>query len=80
MTENCCSPANFFTPLGREITQLVAHLDAGEYQLLVMLGEFDEKEEWSVCGINSCAHWLNVYCGMNMGAARAPGLRKAKPG
>jgi len=65
-----CSAAYYFTPLGQEITQLVAHLDAGTYQLLVMLGEFDEREEWTADGIHSCAHWLNIYCGMNLGAAR----------
>jgi len=70
MTVSACSAAYYFTPLGREITQLVAHLDAGTYQLLVMLGEFDEKEEWAVDGIHSCAHWLNIYCGINLGAAR----------
>ena len=70
MTKTYCKAADFFTPLGREISKLVAHLDAGEYQLLVLLGEFDEKKEWSVDGINSCAHWLNFFCGFNMGAAR----------
>jgi len=70
MTRTCCKAADFFTPLGREISKLVAHLDAGEYQLLVMLDKFDEREEWSAYGINSCAHWLNVFCGFNLGAAR----------
>jgi len=70
MTISACSAAYYFTPLGQEITQLVANLDAGTYQLLVMLGEFDEKEEWAADGIHSCAHWLNIYCGMNLGAAR----------
>lgn len=63
-------PADFFTPLGTRISKLVAHLDAGEYQLLMLLHEFDEKEEWAVDGIKSCAHWLGVFCGMNLGAAR----------
>lgn len=70
MTQTYCKAADFFTPLGRQISQLVAHLDAGEYQLLTMLGEFDDKEEWSAYGIHSCAQWLNAFCGMNMGAAR----------
>ncbi|MDX1378800.1 MAG: DUF222 domain-containing protein [Anaerolineales bacterium] len=69
--------------LGERITELVAHLDAGTYQLLVLIGEFDAKQEWG-CGIQSCAHWLNIYCGMGVGAARErvrvaralPGLRK----
>jgi len=56
MSESCCKASEFITPLGTQITELVAHLDAGTYQLLVMLGEFDEKEEWAVDGIHSCAH------------------------
>jgi hypothetical protein len=70
MSQIKCSASDFFTPLGTQISELVAHLDAGTYQLLVMLGEFDEREEWADEGIQSCAHWLNIYCGMNLGAAR----------
>ena len=45
--------------LGDDITQMAAHLDAGTYQLLELIGEFDEKGGWHGIGINSCAHWLN---------------------
>ncbi|MDX1440028.1 MAG: DUF222 domain-containing protein, partial [Rubricoccaceae bacterium] len=58
------------TPLGEQITELVAHLDAAQYQLMVLLEEFDRNEEWGDRGINSCAHWLNVHCGMSTCAAR----------
>lgn len=64
-----CRPI-IITPLGEQITELVAHLDAGQYQFLVLLGEFDEKEEWAEEGIHSCSHWLNIYCGISMGAGR----------
>jgi hypothetical protein len=70
MTPDFCETSTYFTPLGREISQLVAHLDAGTYQLLVMLGKFDENKEWADEGIHSCAHWLNIFCGINLGAAR----------
>jgi hypothetical protein len=53
------------------ITELVAHLDAGTFQLLELIGEFDKNEGWSGPGIKSCAHWLNWKCGMSMGSARA---------
>jgi len=53
------------------ITELAAHLDAGTYQLLVLIYAFDKEEGWAGEGINSCAHWLNWKCGMSMGSARA---------
>ena len=52
------------------ITELVAHLDAGTFQLLKLICEFDKNEGWSGPGIQSCAHWLNWKCGMSMGPAR----------
>ncbi len=56
--------------LADDITELVAHLDAGTFQLLQLICEFDENEGWSGPGILSCAHWLNWKCGMSMGPAR----------
>jgi hypothetical protein len=56
--------------LGEEITQLAAHIHAATFQLLDLIREFDEQEGWSGEGVNSCAHWLNWKCGMNLGAAR----------
>ena len=52
------------------ITELVAHLDAGTFQLLELIREFDENEGWEGPGILSCAHWLNWKCGMSLGPAR----------
>ena len=56
--------------LADNITELAAHLDAGTFQLLEMIGRFDQEQGWAGEGINSCAHWLNWKCGMNLGAAR----------
>jgi len=56
--------------LGDDITEMAAHLDAGTFQLLELIGHFDEEEGWVGAGINSCAHWLNWKCGMSMGPAR----------
>ena len=53
-----------------DITHMAAHLDAGTYQLLELIGEFDEKGGWHGIGINSCAHWLNWKCGISLGPAR----------
>ena len=56
--------------LGDDITQMAAHLDAGTYQLLKLIAEFDENGGWHGTGIQSCAHWLNWKCGISMGPAR----------
>ena len=56
--------------LADNITELVAHLDAGTFQLLQLICEFDIEEGWDGTGIRSCAHWLNWKCGMSMGSAR----------
>jgi hypothetical protein len=56
--------------LADNITELVAHLDAGTFQLLKLICEFDKDEGWEGPGIRSCAHWLNWKCGMSMGSAR----------
>ena len=37
--------------LADDITELVAHLDAGTFQLLQLICEFDENEGWSGPGI-----------------------------
>ncbi|WP_419950025.1 DUF222 domain-containing protein [Candidatus Palauibacter sp.] len=55
-------------PVGDEIAELCAHLDAGLYRLLTLLRRFDEEERWS--GWRSCAHWLNWRAGISLGAAR----------
>ena len=56
--------------LGDEITEMSAHLTAGTCQLLELIQKFDEEGGWHGTGINSCAHWLNWRCGMNIGVAR----------
>ncbi|MGD8928763.1 MAG: hypothetical protein PVI22_07315, partial [Lysobacterales bacterium] len=45
--------------LGEQITELAAHLDAGEYRFLTLLEAFDREQGWGGTGILSCAHWLN---------------------
>lgn len=55
-------------PLGDEIAELCAHLDAAQYRLLLLLRRYDEEERWS--GWRSCAHWLNWRTGMTLGPAR----------
>jgi hypothetical protein len=56
--------------LGEQITELAGHLNAGEYRFLVLVEAFDREDGWQGEGINSCAHWLNWFCGMSIGVAR----------
>ena len=38
--------------------------------MLELIREYDDAYGWSGPGLNSCAHWLNWKCGLNLGAAR----------
>jgi Domain of unknown function (DUF222) len=53
-----------------EITRLAGHLNAANHRFLMLIAEFDRHEGWSDGGTQSCAHWLNWKCGIDMGAAR----------
>jgi hypothetical protein len=70
--------------LGDQISELAAHLDAGEYRFLVLVEAFDREEGWAGTGIASCAHWLNYRCGISIGVARekvrAAGFAADQPG
>ena len=37
---------------------------------LELIREYDDAHGWCGPGLNSCAHWLNWKCGINIGAAR----------
>jgi Domain of unknown function (DUF222) len=56
--------------LASEISLLSGHLNAANYRLLKLIGEFDTRKGWSNEGAQSCAHWLNWKCGIGMNAAR----------
>jgi hypothetical protein len=55
--------------LADRIATLAAHLHAVTYELLVLLGEFDDCSGWND-GFASCAHWLHWRTGIALGAAR----------
>jgi hypothetical protein len=64
------APPRELAVLEDEITEMAAHLNAATYRLLTLIGEFDERGGWHGAGLNSCAHWLNWKCGIDLGAAR----------
>jgi hypothetical protein len=53
-----------------EISELAAHINAANYDLLVLIGRYDEEKGWVQHGLASCAHWLQWRCGTNLGVAR----------
>jgi hypothetical protein len=58
------------TALEAQITELAGHLNAGNHRFLVLIAEFDRRNGWSDSATQSCAHWLNWKCGIDMGTAR----------
>ena len=56
--------------LAAQITELAGHLNAANYRWLSLIAEFDRRHGWSDGSTQSCAHWLNWQCGIDMGAAR----------
>ena len=63
--------ARLSTPeLEARITELAGHLNAANRRWLALIAEFDRRKGWSDGLTQSCAHWLNWKCGIDMGAAR----------
>ena len=56
--------------LEARITELAGHLNAANHRWLVLIAEFDRRLGWSDGATQSCAHWLNWKCGIDVGAAR----------
>ena len=62
--------ADSLPELEAKITELAGHLNSANYRLLELIGEFDRRTGWAASGTQSCAHWLNWKCGIDVGAAR----------
>ena len=58
------------TTLGNQIVELAGHLSAAHYRFLMLIAEWDRRKGWNDGSTQSCAHWLNWKCGIDMGAAR----------
>jgi hypothetical protein len=66
----CAKPALTLRELEAQITELAGHLNAAHYRWLSLIAEFDRRQGWSDGATQSCAHWLNWKCGIDLGAAR----------
>jgi hypothetical protein len=64
------SPSLSLQELEAQITELAGHLNAANYRWLTLIAEFDHRQGWADGKLQSCAHWLNFKCGLNLGAAR----------
>ncbi len=64
------SPISDDDPLGDEIAELSAHIDAAIYRLLTLIRRYDEEGRWAWQGFRSCAHWLSWRTGLSLGPAR----------
>lgn len=75
-TFSATSPAGTDIPadtnaLVAAITTLAGHINAAQHRFLTLLAALIEREAWADGGaIKSPAHWLNYYCGIDLGAAR----------
>ncbi len=56
--------------LAAAITELAGHVNAATRRWLALIAEFDRRKGWSDSVTQSCAHWLNWQCGIDLGAAR----------
>jgi len=57
--------------LSEELTRLAGHINAAHYRFLKLLAALIERNVWGGdSGMKTPAHWLNYYCGIDLGAAR----------
>jgi hypothetical protein len=66
----CEKPVLTLRELEAQITELAGHLNAANFRWLSLVAEFDRRHGWSDGATQSCAHWLNWQCGIDLGAAR----------
>ena len=62
--------ADALEELADEIATLAAHIHAATHRLLTLIAQFDRLRGWEPGGHASCAHWLHVRTGIDLGAAR----------
>jgi hypothetical protein len=53
-----------------EIMSLCADIHRAEYRLIELIRELDRSRPWRQDEIPSCAHWLNLHCGLDLVTAR----------
>jgi hypothetical protein len=61
---------NTVSSLCDEIASLCVEIGRQEFRLLELIRELNELKPWARCEFLSCAHWLNVRCGLDLATAR----------
>jgi hypothetical protein len=56
--------------LEAEVIDLAGRLAAGTYELLVLVGELDQRGSWATWGSLTCAAWLADTCDIEVSTAR----------
>ncbi|HSG48578.1 MAG TPA: DUF222 domain-containing protein, partial [Longimicrobiales bacterium] len=56
--------------LGARIVRITGEIQAAEYEQLVLIAAFDEREGWAESGHRDCAHWLAFHTGLERNACR----------
>jgi len=63
-------PDRSIDELDAAICRLASRVNAANYQLLVLVREFDDRMGWAKWSYPSCAEWLSWRCGLSLSAAR----------
>lgn len=64
------SPVRSIDDIDADICRLASRIHAGNYQLLVLVREFDDRRGWAKWSFPNCAEWLSWRCGISLSAAR----------
>ncbi len=56
--------------LDQSMVNLCRRISAANYELLVLIREFDERARWLKWGLNNCTEWLHWRCDISSSAAR----------
>ena len=64
------SPARSIDELDAAICRLASRINAQNYQLLVLVREFDDRMGWAKWSYPNCAEWLSWRCQMSLSTAR----------
>jgi hypothetical protein len=63
-------PDRSIDELDAAICRLASRVNAVNYQMLVLVREFDDRMGYAKWGYPSCAEWLSWRCGISLSAAR----------
>lgn len=69
------APSEYGPDLIHQIVEFAGHINAANYRFLMLVAEWDRRKGWNDGASQSCAHWLNWKCGIDMGRGARKGAR-----